>query len=92
MKVYTIATPDVLERAADIVKWPGDAVKVRNHVALWRKTKERDPSHVFPVITLELGKQAQLVRTMDGRKTTLANLYITGAKQFVAYEGLVETR
>lgn len=90
MKVYNISTPDVLELAADIVKWPGDAIKVKNHVALWRRTMERDPAHKFPTITLEIGRQAQLVRTMDGRKTAMANLYITGAKQFVEYEGLVK--
>lgn len=90
MKVYPISSPDVLERAADIVKWPGDRIKIMNYVALWRKTKERDPAHIFPAITLEVGRQAQLVRTMDGRKTPMANLYIVGAKQFVKDEGLVQ--
>ena len=92
MKVYSITTPDVLERAADIVKWPGDAIKVRKYISLWKKTMERDPDHTFPVITLELGRQAQLVRTHDGHRTQMANLYITGAKQFIEYEGLVEQR
>ena len=92
MKVFNITSPEMLERAADIVKWPGDAIKVKKCAALWSKTKERDPEHTFPAITLELGKQAQLVRTMDGRRTQMASLYITGAKQFVEYEGLVEKR
>ena len=91
MKVYPISSPDVLERAADIVKWPGDRIKIMNYVALWRRTKAREPEHIFPTVTLEVGRQAQLVRTMDGRKTPMANLYTAGTKQFITDEGLVET-
>ena len=91
MKVYSIKSPDMLVRAANIVKWQSDVIKVMNLVALWKR-RTQDPDTEFPPVTLEIGRQAQLFRHDGGKKQLLATMYVKGAHQFVEDEGMVETR
>lgn len=88
MKVYSIPSPDVLERAADVAKWEKQRVQILNHVALWRRRIKSDADCDFPPVTLELGRQAQLFRHDNGKKL-LGTMYVTGARQFAEDEGLV---
>ena len=88
MKVYSITTPEVLERAADVTKWDSHRKKVMEYIAMWKKRQISDPDNMLPPVTLELGRQAQLFRH-DGGKKLLATMYVTGARQFVEYERLV---
>ncbi len=88
MKVYSITTPEVLERAADVTKWDSHRKKVMEYIAMWKKRQISDPDNLLPPVTLELGRQAQLFRH-DGGKKLLATMYVTGARQFVEYERLV---
>ena len=90
MKVYSITTPDVLERAADVTKWQSHRTQVMNYIAHWKRRIEKDPDNPLPPVTLELGRQAQLFRHDDGKKL-LATMYVIGARQFVEDEGMVET-
>ena len=89
MKVYSIKSPDVLERAADVAKWQSHRIQIMNYLAYWKRRLEQDPADPLPPVTLELGRQAQLFRH-DGKKQLLATMYVTGARQFVADERLVE--
>ena len=88
MKVYSITSPDVLERAADVTKWQSHRVQVMNYLAYWKRRLNADPENPLPPVTLELGRQAQLFRH-DGGKKLLATMYVTGARQFVMDERLV---
>ena len=88
MKVYSITTTEVLERAADVTKWDSHRKKVMEYIAMWKKRQISDPDNLLPPVTLELGRQAQLFRH-DGGKKLLATMYVTGARQFVEYERLV---
>lgn len=88
MKVYSIPSPDVLARAADVAKWQDQRIQILNYVALWRRRIQAAESE-FPHVTLELGRQAQLFHHDDGKKL-LGTMYVTGARQFVEDEGLVE--
>lgn len=89
MKVYSITTPERLERAADVVKWQSHKVKVMNYIAYWKRQQIADPDNLLPPVTLELGRQAQLFRHDGGKKQLLATMYVTGARQFVMDERLV---
>lgn len=86
MKVYSITTPDQLERAADIAKWQSHRAKVMEYIAMWKKRQISDPDNLLPPVTLELGRQAQLFRHDGGKKQLLATMYVTGARQFVMDE------
>lgn len=88
MKVYSITTPEQLERAADVAKWDSHRKKVMEYIAMWKKRQISDPDNLLPPVTLELGRQAQLFRH-DGGKKLLATMYVTGARQFVEDERLV---
>lgn len=88
MKVYSIASPDVLERAADVTKWQSHRIQVMNYLSYWKRRLEQDPADPIPPVTLELGRQAQLFRH-DGKKQLLATMYVIGARQFVERERLV---
>ena len=88
MKVYSITTPEVLERAADVTKWDSHRKKVMEYIAMWKKRQISDPDNLLPPVTLELGRQAQLFRH-DGGKKLLATMYVTGARQFVEDERMV---
>lgn len=88
MKVYQITTPDVLERAADVTKWPSHREKVMKYIEHWKRQRITDPDNPLPPVTLELGRQAQLFRH-DGGKKLLGTMIVIGARQFVEYERLV---
>ena len=88
MKVYSIKSPDVLERAADVTKWQSHRIQVMNYLAHWKRRLEQDPADPLPPVTLELGRQAQLFRH-DGKKQLLATMYVICARQFVERERLV---
>lgn len=90
MKVYQIPSPDALERASDVAKWEKQRIQILNHVALWRRRIKSDEDCSFPPVTLELGRQAQLFRLDDGGKKLMGTMYVTGARQFVEDEALVE--
>ena len=92
MKVYSITTPERLERASDVVKWQSDRTKVLNHVAYWKRRQIMDPDNLLQPVTLEIGRQAQLFRHDGGKKQLLATMYVKGAHQFVEDEGMVEMR
>ena len=92
MKVYSITTPETLERSADVTKWASNKAKVLNYTACWKEQLRADPDNQLPPVTLEIGRQAQLFRNDLGKKTLLATMYVKGARQFVVDEGLVETR
>ena len=85
MKVYSIASPEQLNRAADLVKWDRDRRKVEEHVRAWQKGY--GPKNM----TLEVGRNA-IIHYIDdeGRKTQLATLYVIPAREF-AREELTET-
>ena len=89
MKVYSITTPERLERAADVVKWQSHHLKVMEYIAMWKKRKIADPDNLLPPVTLELGRQAQLFRHDGGKKQLLATMYVIGARHFVERERLV---
>lgn len=89
MKVYSITSHEKLEKAADLVKWQSDRIKVMNYIAMWKRRKIADPDNLLPPVTLELGRQARLFRH-DGGKKMLATLYVKGARDF-AQEELMET-
>ena len=91
MKVYSITSPDQLERAADVSKWQSHRIKIMNYLAHWKRRLDADPNNPLPPVTLELGRQAQLFRHDGGKKQLLATMYVTGARQFVEDEGMVET-
>lgn len=88
MKVYSISSPDVLARAADVAKWQNQRIQILNYVALWRR-RIKAADCELPHVTLELGRQAQFFRHDNGKKL-LGTMYVTGARQFVEDEGLVE--
>jgi len=89
MKVYSIKSPDVLERAADVTKWQSHRIQVMNYLAYWKRRLEQDPADPLPPVTLELGRQAQLFRHDGGKKQLLATMIVIGARQFVEREGMV---
>ena len=89
MKVYSITTPEVLERAADVTKWDSHRKKVMEYIAMWKKRQISDPDNLLPPVTLELGRQAQLFRHDGGKKQLLATMIVIGARQFVEREGMV---
>lgn len=84
MKVYSISSPEQLERAADLVKWASDHKKVIDFTDCWKNGNARND------VTLEVGRNAK-IHYIDrgGKKTQLATLYVKGARDF-AREELVE--
>ena len=89
MKVYSITTPEQLERAADVTKWDSHRRKVIDYIACWKLQIEKQPNNPLPPVTLELGRQAQLFRHDGGKKQLLATMIVIGARQFVEREGMV---
>lgn len=81
MKVYSIASPEQLNRAADLVKWDRDRRKVEEHVRAWQKGY--GPKNM----TLEVGRNA-IIHYIDdeGKKTQLATLYVIPAREFAREE------
>lgn len=81
MKVYSISTPEQLEHAADLVKWPKDREKVMKFAGRWY-----DYSMKIDV-TLEIGRNAIIHYIADdGKKTQLATLYVIPARDFAREE------
>ena len=81
MKVYSISSPEQLNRAADLVKWDRDRRKVEDHVKAWQK------GYGMKGYTLELGKSAIIhYIAYDGKKTQLATLYVNPARDFARKE------
>ena len=89
MKVYSITTPEVLERAADVAKWDSHRKKILRYTACWKLQLRDMPDDPIPPVTLELGRQAALFRHDLDKKTLLATMYVKGARQFVEDERLV---
>jgi len=84
VKVYSISSPEQLERAADLVKWASDHRKVTDFVDRWKNGSARND------VMLEVGRNAKIhYIAPDGKKTQLATLYVKGARDF-AREELVE--
>ena len=81
MKVYSITSPEQLNRAADLVKWDRDRRKVEEHVRAWQKGY--GPKNM----TLEVGRNA-IIHYIDdeGKKTQLAMLYVIPAREFAREE------
>ena len=81
MKVYSIASPEQLNRAADLVKWDRDRRKVEEHVRAWQKGY--GPKNM----TLEVGRNA-IIHYIDdvGKKTQLATLYVIPAREYAREE------
>ena len=81
MKVYSIASPEQLNRAADLVKWDRDRRKVEEHVRAWQKGY--GPKNM----TLEVGRKA-IIHYIDdeGKKTQLATLYVIPAREYAREE------
>lgn len=81
MKVYSISSPEQLNRAADLVKWDRDRRKVEEHIKAWQKGY--GPKNM----TLELGRNA-IIHFIDtnGKKTQLATLYVVPAREFAREE------
>ncbi len=81
MKVYSIASLEQLNRAADLVKWDRDRSKVEEHVRAWQKGY--GPKNM----TLEVGRNA-IIHYIDdeGKKTQLATLYVIPALEFAREE------
>ena len=81
MKVYSITSPEQLNRAADLVKWDRDRRKVEEHVRAWQKGY--GPKNM----TLEVGRNA-IIHYIDdeGKKTQLATLYVIPARDFAREE------
>lgn len=81
MKVYSIASPEQLNRAADLVKWDRDRRKVEEHVRAWQKGY--GPKNM----TLEVGRNA-IIHFIDdeGKKTQLATLYVIPAREYAREE------
>ena len=81
MKVYSILSPEQLQRAADLVKWDRDRRKVEEHVRAMQKGYGPNG------MTLELGKSAIIHYIADdGKKTQLATLYVNPARDFAEKE------
>lgn len=81
MKVYSISSPEQLQRAADLVKWDRDWHKVEDHVRAWQK------GYGPKSVTLELGRNAIIHYIADdGKKTQLATLYVIPARDFAREE------
>lgn len=84
MKVYSISSPEQLNRAADLVKWDRDKRKVEEHIRAWQK------GYGPKSMTLELGRNARIhYIDPEGKKTQLATLYVIPAREF-AREELIE--
>lgn len=81
MKVYSISSPEQLNRAADLVKWDRDRKKVKDFADRWYKfSMKRD-------VTLEVSRNARIYYIdQDGKKTQLATLYVVGAREFAKEE------
>jgi len=81
VKVYSIASPEQLNRAADLVKWDRDRRKVEEHVRAWQKGY--GPKNM----TLEVGRNA-IIHYIDdeGKKTQLATLYVIPAREYAREE------
>lgn len=81
MKVYSITSPEQLNRAADLVKWDRDRRKVEEHVMAWQKGY--GPKNM----TLEVGRNA-IIHYIDdeGKKTQLATLYVIPAREYAREE------
>lgn len=81
MKVYSISSPEQLNRAADLVKWERDRRKVEDHIKAWQK------GYGPKSVTLELGRNAIIHYIADdGKKTQLATLYVIPAREFAREE------
>lgn len=81
MKVYSISSPEQLNRAADLVKWDRDRRKVEEHIQAWQK------GYGPKEMTLELGRNARIHYIADdGKKTQLATLYVIPARDFAREE------
>ena len=81
MKVYSISSPEQLQRAADLVKWDRDRRKVELHVWAWKN------GNVPKNMTLEVGRNAIIHYIADdGKKTQLATLYVIPAREFAREE------
>ena len=81
MKVYSISSPEQLERASDFVKWERDRRKVEDHLNAWQKGY--GPKNM----TLEVGRNAVIHYIADdGKKTQLATLYVIPAREFAREE------
>ena len=81
MKVYSITSPEQLNRAADLVKWERDRRKVEEHARAWQKGY--GPKNM----TLEVGRNA-IIHYIDdeGKKTQLATLYVIPAREYAREE------
>ena len=81
MKVYSISSPEQLNRAVDLVKWDRDRRKVEEHIRAWQKGY--GPKNM----TLELGRNARIhYIDLEGKKTQLATLYVIPAREFAREE------
>jgi hypothetical protein len=81
VKVYSISSPEQLNRAADLVKWDRDRRKVEEHVRAWQK------GYGPKDVTLEMGRNAIIHYIADdGKKTKLATLYVIPAREFAREE------
>lgn len=93
MKVYTLSTPEQLKAAAEIAKWQNDRLKMQAVATVWSSSIRQNPEANIPFrVTIELGRSAIVFKESDKEKTPLGNLYVVGARQFVADEGLVERK
>jgi len=84
MKVYSISSPEQMERAADLVKWERDRKKVIDFIERWKR-ESRDGQQEN--VTLEVGRNAIIFYIHpEGKKTQLATLYVIPAREFAREE------
>ena len=77
MKTYSLPTPDTLRKAARGVKWEKHRRALRSFADEWQRT------NCAETVVLEIGRNAHIFRTTYGKKTLIAAMYITAARNFV---------
>ena len=80
MKAYSIPSPRALRCAAEGIKWDKDYRKAMELADTWERESWDDQQEM---VTLEVGKNAHLFHTVNGKKTLLAAMYTAAAKDFV---------
>lgn len=89
MKIFPIQTPEQLEALCPLLQDESRAAHIRNFAAVWRARirrtarqtarKERGTS---VRVTLELGREANLSREINGQKALLGKLKLGAARKY----------
>ena len=80
MKAYSISSPNKLREAVPAIKWDRDKKKAMELADTWERESWDGQQEI---VTLEVGRNAHIFHTIDGKKTLLATMYVAAARDFV---------